>query len=514
MPYQPRTPRLNRRALTLAAAGGALVLPGLTSMTSVTAQGTRLRVANETEPTALDPWMRGYAQTLVTRQIYEPLVDIRMTLGDDGSVTVEEVPVLAESWERVDDLTWRFTIRQGVTFHNGEVLDGAAIKASYDALADADAAATAGSFAILATTSGCTVIDEATVEITTPAPNTELLGITLRIGLVALPPKALAANGLASFAEAPIGTGPYQFGSWAKGQQIVLTGFGDYWNAANVTIADEAVITARPEASVRAQSITSGEADFAYNIGAEQASSLETAVTGGGFQTTSLRLNNQIAPTNDQKVRLAINYAIDRQSVCDAIFLGQATPAAFFGFQPVTLEPYAYDPEQATALIKEAGAEGLELELVYGEGRIPEEDQLAEIYKAYLDAIGLSITLSKVEPAQYNEIGSRPFAEQPPMYMETTSSGNYGEIAGGLEDKYGSEGSGTFADPAFDARFAELAALDGEARVTALQAITDDLHALAPRAWVAAIQQVHGTSANVQPNLPLNVFAYFTDLLA
>jgi len=324
----------------------------------------------------------------------------------------------------------------------------------------------------------------------------------------------LADEGLEAFAENPVGTGPYQFASWSKGQEIVLTGFAGYWNAANVTLVDEARIVARPEAAVRAQSVASGETDFAYNVGAEQASALDASVTGGGFQTTSIRLNNQVAPTNDQNVRLAINHAIDRQGICDAIFLGQARPTAFFGFQPVTLEPYPYDPEMARSLIQEAGAEGQELELVYGEGRIPEEDQLAELYKVYLEEIGLSIRLTKVEPVQYNELGGGPFTEQPPLYMETTSSGNYGEIAGGLVDKYGSEGTGTFSDPAFDERFAALQALDSEERQAELQAIAEDLHVIAPRAWVAVLEQVHGVSENVTPNLPLNVFIYFTDLVA
>jgi peptide/nickel transport system substrate-binding protein len=512
-----RRSRISRRTLAQSLAGGALFLT--TGRMNVASQSTglaTLRVANEAEPTALDPWMRGYGPALVTRQIYEPLVSIRMTLaeGSESEVLIEEIPVLAESWERADDLTWRFTIRQGVTFHNGEALDANAIKASYDALNDADAAAASGAFAILAATSGCAVIDDYTVEISTPAPNAELVGQVLSLGLVALPPAMLAEQGLAAFAENPVGTGPYQFTSWARGQEIVLARFDGYWNAANVTIADEAVIVTRPEAAVRAQTISSGESDFAYNIGAEQASALEASVTGGGFQSTSIRLNNQVAPTNDQNVRLAINYAIDRQGICDAIFLGQAKPAAFFGFQPVTLEPYAYDPDQARELIQQAGVEGQELELVYGEGRIPEEDQLAELYKVYLEEIGLAVKLTKVEPLQYNEIGGQPFAQQPPLYMETTSSGNYGEIAGGLNDKYGSDGSGTFADPDFDARFASLAALAGEERAVEIQSIAEDLHALAPRAWVAAVQQVHGISASVSPTLPLNVFISFTDLLA
>lgn len=421
--------------------------------------------------------------------------------------------MLAESWERPDQLTWRFTLRPGVTFHNGEPFTAEAVKASWDVLSDAELAASLGKFSILSQTSGCRVIDDATVEITTAEPNSELPNYILRIGLVILPPRMLADEGLEAFSENPIGTGPYRFVSWTKGQRIELAGFADYWGDTDPRF-DTVTIIPRPEAAVRAQSISSGEADFAYNIGAEQASALPASVTGGGFQSSSIRLNNAIAPTNDLNVRLAINHAIDRQAIVDSIFLGQATPAAFFGFQPVSVEPYPYDPEKARQLIVDAGIEGTALELVYGEGRIPEEDQLAELYKAFLEDVGLLVKLTKVEPVQYNELGGLPFGEQPPLYMETTSSGNYGEIAGGLQDKYGTEGSGTFSDPAFDARFAALSSMEEEARILELQSIAEDLHALAPRAWVAAIQQVHGMSDKVSPDLPLNLFLFLEDLTA
>ena len=521
MPDSAQPLRVDRRRLAGLLGGTALAAPLLTR--SLLVPGTAsaqpadlalLNVANEAEPAALDPWMRGYGQALVTRQVYQPLADVRMTAAADGggSVMIEYVPVLAELWERPDPMTWRFTIRQGVTFHNGERLDANAIKAVYDVMSDPEVAAAAGSAALLAATSGCTVIDDYTLDITTPNQNEELLGLYLGIGLVAVPPAMLAEQGIEAFAENPVGTGPYQFTSWTRGQEIVLGRYDGYWDAANVTVFDQIRIVARPEAAVRAQSVTSGETDFAYNIGGEQAAALDTSVTGGGFQSTSLRLNNQVAPTNDQNVRLAINHAIDRQAICDSIFVGQAQPAAFFGFQPVELEPYAYDPKRSRELLATAGAEGAEVELVYGEGRIPEEDQLAEIYRAFLEDVGLSVTLTKVEAVQYNEIGGRPFAEQPTVYMETTSSGNYGEIAGGLEDKYGSEGTGTFSDPAFDARFEALQALSGEERNAELQAIATDLHELAPRAWVAVVQQVHGISERLAPSLPLNVFIHVTDL--
>jgi peptide/nickel transport system substrate-binding protein len=511
--------RFDRRSLLQSSTAGALGLaflnaPVLTrAAIAQDAAGEELVIANETEPSDLYPWLKGFGHALVARQIYETLAEPRLSLDAEGHVVIDYMPKLAESWERVDDLTWRFTLRQGVTFHNGEAFDANALKASYDIMGNDEVAAAAGGFNILRGTSSLTVVDDFTVDITTPAPNTEVVGYVLRLGLVALPPQKLADEGIESFAESPVGTGPYLFQSWERGQQVTLARNEEYWDAAFADTWGTVRYIARPEAAVRAQTVASGEADFAFNIGAEQAGTLENSVVGAGFQSTGIRINNQIEPTSNVDLRKALNHAIDRQGIVDAIFLGQAQPIAFFGFQPVELEPYAFDLELATQLVADAGLAGTELELVYGEGRIPEEDQLAELYKASFEAIGPAINLRKVEKAQYDELGGLPFNEQPALYMETTSSGNYAEIAGGLTDKYGSEGSGTFSDPAFDTRFAELSSLEGEERLIALQSIAEDLHELAPRAWVAAVQQVHGISDRITPDLPLNAYPLIGDII-
>ncbi|MGE0601883.1 MAG: ABC transporter substrate-binding protein [Dehalococcoidia bacterium] len=177
------------------------------------------------------------------------------------------------------------------------------------------------------------------------------------------------------------------------------------------------------------------------------------------------------------------------------------------------MQPYAYKPDEAKKLIEQAGVKGQELEFVYGEGRIPEENQLVEIYKSELEAIGLKIKLTRLEAKQYNELGGKPFTEQPPLYMETTSSGNYGEIASGLRDKYGCKGTGTFCDAAYDAEFATLATLSGTDRLNSLQSIAERLQNEAtPRAWVMGVRQVHGLSEGVKTDLPLNAYLLMTDL--
>lgn len=469
-------------------------------------------VANIAEPTDLLPWFGGYETGLITRQIYQTLVEPRLTVNDQGVAETELVPQLAEQWELIDDTRWRFTLRQGVTFHNGEPFNAEAVITSLDALTDPANLDQFKKTSLLRDVTGWEAVDDHTVDITTAQKNVEFPNMWLRIGFVALPPKLLAEQGMATLGEHPVGTGPYQFESWTRGQELRLTKFEEYWKGDEGPNMPVVRYIVRPEAAVRAQTIAAGEAHFAYNIGMEQATTLENYVVGGGFQSTSLRVNNTIEPTSDIRVRKALNYAIDRQAIVEAIFGGAAVPLAFFGFQPVDLEPYPYDPEQAASLIQEAGIEGTELELVYGEGRIPEEDQLAEIYVAAFEAIGLKVKLNKVEPRQYDEIGSLPFKEQPTLYMETTSSGNFGEIAGGLLDKYGCEGTGAHCDPALDAEFKELLTIEGPERLEKLQSIAERLHEKAPRVWVATVQQVHGLAPNVETDLPANTYILFDDI--
>jgi len=503
---------MSRRALLAAAAAGSAALALASSMRTASGQSDEFVVANELEPSDLLPYFSSYGAVLVTRQVYQPLAEPRLTLNEQGVVDVAYTPVLAESWERVEPTRWRFALRQGVTFHNGEAWNADAAKASFDALSDGDVAAEFGRSSFLAPITGLEIVDEFTIDMVSAQPDPELLGLTLRIGFVGLPPAFVASDGIAGLAETPIGTGPYQLDRWDRGQEILLTKFADYWDADGPAMPSVRFVS-RPEASVRAQTVAAGESHFAYNVGAEQAATLDNSVIGGGFQSSGIRLNNQIAPTNDVNVRRALNLAIDREGIAAAIFGGAAVPIGFFGFQPVDVAPFPYDPEQATTLIEEAGIAGMELDLVYGEARIPEEDQLAELYKASFDAIGLNITLSKMEPLQYNEVGARPFPDQPPLYMETTSNGNFGEIVGGLLDKYGCDGTGTFCSPEYDAEFAALRNLEGDARLESLQSIADRLqNDETSRVWVVAVQQVHGLAEGVVTDLPANAYIRLDDI--
>lgn len=473
---------------------------------------TEFVVANEAEPTDLLPFFSSYSQGLVARNIYQTLVEPRMTVKSNGSVDIAYVGVLAKSYERVEPTRYRYALRDGVKFHNGEDWNAEAAKASFDLMTNAEVAASLKKSVLMRNTK-MEVVDPMTIDLIFATPDTEVFAsATVRLGFVGLPPRLLAEKGIEYFAENPVGTGPFKFVSWTRGQEIKATKFESYWNKDGTNIQNIKWIT-RPEAGVRALTVRAGEAHFAYNIGGEQAKGLDSKVIGGGFQSSSLRLNNAIAPTSDVRVRKAINFALDREAIAKALFAGTAKPIGFFAFQPINVTPFKYDLNEAKKLIKEAGAEGAELELVYGENRVPEEQQMVEYYKAQLEAAGLKIKLTRMEARAYNEVGAKPFPEQPPLYMETTSSGNFGDSAGGLRDKYGCKGSGTFCSAALDAEVEVMAALEGPAKVAKLQAIADQLQNVdTPRAWVVGVQQVHGLAAGVKADLPLNAYVLFDDI--
>jgi len=510
-----------RRVLAGIGAGAALAGSGATARTAGRPTGApavlqnlpeEFVVANELEPPDLMPGFAGFGPLLVTRQIYQTLVEPRITIDETGRGVVEEVLSLAERYEQLDPLRYRFFLRPGVVFHNGEPFDATAVKASFDVQTDEELLAQLNRSNTLGrSVAACEIVDPMTVDFVAVKPDNEIPLSRLR-GMVLLPPKLLADAGFLSLAEQPVGTGPYRFESWTRGQDIRMRLFEEYWNPDGPNMPAVRFIV-RPEASVRAQTVAAGEAHFAYNIGFEQAQALDKYVVGGGFQSTGIRLNNTKAPTNNPLLRKALNLAVDRQGIIDGIFYGQATPLAFFGFQPVELEPYPYDPEQARALVEEAGLVGAELEFVYGENRIPEEPQLVEVYTALFGDIGLTVTPRRVEARQYNDVSGAEWEQQPQLLMETTSHGNSGDIAAGLRDKYGCQGSGTFCDPAFDREFDELAALTGAEKEAKLQSIAERLHRdVCSRVWVAGVQQVHGVAPNIEADLPANAYLFFDDV--
>lgn len=471
--------------------------------------------ANDAEPGDLGPWFGGFSQGLVTKNIYEPLVEPFLTLNEDGTPNWTIRGALAESWEKTGDATFRIKLREGVTFHTGEEWNADAAIASFHFLTNEDIITPLQKTNPLASLlPRFEKVDDHTIEVDIARGGLEALTLYMQLYYVGLPPSITSGTDGAALLEHPVGTGPLQFMSWSRGSDIVLEPFADYWDSSVEIPFTTVKYVTRPEPSVRALTIDTGEAHFAFNVGGEAGTSLPHWFAGAGFQSTMVRLNNVKPPFDDIRVRRAANYAIDRDAILEQIFRGTARPTTFFAFQSSSAEPFPYDPEMATSLLSEAGAEGAEVELAYGEFRIPEEEELAQIYKGFLDAVGFNVTLNRLERAAYNEASAAEFANQPHMLIESTSSGNYFDVEGSLADKFGCEGSGTFCVPEVEEQWAGLSSLSFEDRASTVAEIARILQEdYASRIWIAAVQQVHGLAPFVDPSgMPTNLFVRMKDM--
>lgn len=330
-----------------------------------------------TEPTpvgAADP-----NATLTVRLSLEPSnLDIRRTSGAaleqalvdnvyqglvtrDGDADNAIVPALATDWTiSPDGLTYTFTLREGVTFHDGSALTAEDVVTSLQTAKDD---ATIQNSADLAGVASIASPDPTTVVVTLAQPNIDFLfALTGRAGLV------FKTGDTTNFETATNGTGPFTVSSWNTGQSLTLARNDAYWgDAAGVA---EVVLDYIPDQSAAINAAVSADVDVALEIDPELRGQLDT----GSFQIESglttdkgtLAFNNARAPLDDQRVREALRLSIDRDALIETLGAGQPLygpiPPLDPGYEDLS-GSISYDPDRARELLAEAGAENLELTL-------------------------------------------------------------------------------------------------------------------------------------------------------
>ncbi|CAH1656105.1 MULTISPECIES: ABC transporter substrate-binding protein [unclassified Chelatococcus] len=349
----------------------------LTLLTSVSAQD--LTVAVGVEPTTLDPLIsEDGGERAVGRNIFDTVL-ARTAAG-------EIVPNVAEALpKQLDPTTWEIRIRPGITFHNGEPLDAAAVAFSVNHLVDP--AFKSRQLLYFATLASAEAVDDRTVRITTKAPDPALPARLAFLSVV--PPKAAVG---ADFASNPVGSGPFRFVGWDRGNQIRLERNDGYWGAK----PDFAKATFRfvQEPGVRVAGLQAGEFDIVTQLPPESAKDVpKTESEFGELMTVSL--NAKLGLTQDRRVRQALNYAIDKKALAEDLFLGEARPMTsqllgtnWFGFND-QLGEWPYDPEKARKLLEEAGAIGKPIDLVGTAGRWLKGREIVDAMAAYWEAVGL-----------------------------------------------------------------------------------------------------------------------------
>lgn len=314
-------------------------------------------------------------------------------------------PMLASSWEQLDALTWRFQLREGLAFHNGEPFNAAAVEYSFKRLMDPDAVRLNSDFPNF---EAVEAVEDYVVEVRLKAPVPSFLAVLA--GFLVVPPQYTSSVSEEQYALNPVGIGPYKFVSWQPGQPFVMEAFDGYW--AGRPAVDRLVFRPIPEASTRLAELLAGTVDIIAapnyddlkQIDGNAATRVEAAP---GRRTVFLNMDHiaGLEPLQDARVRQAIAHAVDRQLLIDTLLGGYGEPLAtlwrsdMFGYDP-TLEPYAYDPDESARLLSEAGyPDGFAVRMLTSEIVINKGLEVAEAVASMLTDVGI-VTEVVVVPDQ------------------------------------------------------------------------------------------------------------------
>ena len=407
-----------------------------------------------------------------SRQVQGRVVkqNIVETLIERSAADFALKPRLAISWDKVDDLNWRIKLRDGVTFHDGTPMNAAAVKYSLDRTITATALACSDrnkGFNDLAMET--TVVDNLTLNMKTSRPEPILPMKLANQGIVAMS-AALDKNSLQ-----PVGTGPYVFDTWQPGNQITMKRNDKYWGAKPQVEGVRFIW--RSETAVRAAMVKVGEADIALGIGQQDANDPQLDHSHLNSETFHLRIDAVTPPLNDRRVRLAMNYAIDKKAPLGTVLPKETQIATQIVVPSIPGHNHeldknarAYDPAKAKQLLAEAKAAGVlvdkEILLISYPENFPNAGELMEAYLAMFKAVGLNMKMLTVEAGQYASWNSKPYPDPRPPYVLQSSHDNLsGDPVFSVNPKYGcSGGSSGYCDPEFDKEVTAVSVLGGQAR--------------------------------------------------
>ncbi|MCJ7871153.1 ABC transporter substrate-binding protein [Phaeobacter sp. J2-8] len=382
------------------------------------AQAETLRIASQGDATSLDPHSHNESFTnYFLANVYEGLV----ARDKDFEIAGQ----LAQSWEQVDAKTWRFTLRDGVSFHDGSVFAADDVIFSMDrALSE-----TSNFKHVLASVESYSAIDDMTVEVVTKAPNPILLNDLLDLMILdkqwseangAAMPINLQAEEKAYSATNANGTGPFQVVSRAQGEKTTLAAFDGYWgDAGNVT---EVVFTPINNAATLVSALLSGEVDLVMPLPLQDIPRVENGagvkvVSSAEARTMYIGMDqwrDQIIespvegnPFLDLRVRQAIAHAVDAQAIIDRVMQGQATLATQYlmdkvnGYNP-DLTRLEYSVDTAKSLLAEAGyPDGFEVTMDCSTDRYVNDGQICQATVSLLARVGIKVNLIAQPKAQF-----------------------------------------------------------------------------------------------------------------
>jgi peptide/nickel transport system substrate-binding protein len=373
--------------------------------TSTSDKPTKVTIAQGVDVRTFDP-----NEDTRSFEVFRNVFDNLLTHDQD----LKLVPSLAESWNNIDPTTWEFKIRQGVTFHDGTPMTAKDIEFTWTHVLDPNTKSRIYSF--ISTVDHVKAVDDFTIQIVTKTPFPALPTIVNYVGIV--PAEKYQSMGPDKFAVAPIGTGPYRFVEWVKDEHFSFERYDDHWRGpAAITNVEFRPI---PEDATRVAALQAGEVDIAPLIPITNVPTIESDAslsirTVRSLFTIFVGMNTFKAPFTDVRVRQALNYAVDVDSLIKNLLdghgypLGQICAPAVFGYNP-DVKPYPYDPEKAKSLLAEAGfPDGFSTTLDTPSGQYLQDVEMSQAIAGQLAKVGVKV---EVKAADFNEYFDRWLAKK------------------------------------------------------------------------------------------------------
>ena len=334
--------------------------------------------------------------TSVLRHVFDPLVDVT----NDSKF----VPALAESWRPVNNTTWRFTLRKGVTFHDGTPFNADSVVYTLKRVRDntklikafvyqdIDAVEKDGDYA---------------VTVTSKRPFGSLPAHLTMLGM--LPPGA--AKNEDAFFEKPVGTGPFRFTSWTRGDQVFLTANPGYWKP-GVPKVEKVTFRFIPELSTRTAALRAGELHVIDRVTPDLVETLKGSRGVKVLDVPAIETQRWIfqlakEPVKDHRLRQAISLAIDRNVIIKELLRGYGRPVdspvppGLLGHTSLPLKPY--DPEKARQILKQAGYTNISLDMVLMKDLYPKQLEITQAVAAMLGEVGIKLNIKNLEIATARE---------------------------------------------------------------------------------------------------------------
>ena len=365
----------------------------------------RVVVALATDTSTMDPHMHTERMGIIMNQ------HIFDTLLARDTKTYQPIAHLAESVKSVNPTTWELKLRRGVKFHNGEPFTAESVKFSFDRVLNPEQKSPIrGSFTWAKSVD---VVDDHTVRITTHKPYPLIHEILTFGNFAMVPPRYVKEKGDAYFAKNPVGTGPYRFVEWRKGERLTVEANEQYWKGAPAI--KTIVFRIIPETATQIAELLSGGVDILRAVPPDQISAIGTSGVARVSATQILRVvflqmdgdgRAGKTPLSDVRVRRAINHAVNVDEIIQKVLGGLAvrTPAGTnpmaFGFDPA-IKPYAFDPDRARKLLTDAGfPNGFGITLNTYAGSVVNVEQVGQAVMGYLSRVGI-----KVRPRHFADVG-------------------------------------------------------------------------------------------------------------